>query len=184
MKAWTRLIALALLAVASVWWLSGCSGTATSPPSKAADKKDGDKHDDHKDKDKNHKDKDHKDHKDKDHHDKPLTEKDVQMPKNFKEGVGRLEELHKTIHHHVEHGELAKVHRTAEEMKLVANKMKELAQTDVAEDKRAEAGRLCNEVAGYYKPIDEAADAGKKAETEAIHKKMGAAIDKLKALAK
>ena len=49
---------------------------------------------------------------------------------------------------------------------------------------QTEAGRLCNEVAGYYKPIDEAADAGKKAETEAIYKKMVTAVEKLKALAK
>ncbi len=106
------------------------------------------------------------------------------MPDSFKAGVARLEELHKTIDHHIEHGELPKVHRVAEEMKLVANKMKELAQMDVAEDQRVEAGRLCNEIAGYFTPIDEAADAGKKGETEAIHKKMGAAIAKLKALAK
>ena len=49
---------------------------------------------------------------------------------------------------------------------------------------RVEAGRLCNEIAGFFKPIDEAADAGKKAETEAIHKKMGEAIGKLKGLVK
>lgn len=189
MKSSIRWLALALLATASVWWLSGCSGKTDTPKESKTEKgKDGD-HKDHKDGD--HKDKDHKDgeHKDKgqkdgDHHDKPLTEKDVKMPESFKAGVARQEELHKKIAHQIEHGELAKVHRVAEEMALVAKKMKELAQKDVAEDKRVEAGRLCNEVAGYFKPIDEAADAGKKAETEAIHKKMGETIKKLAALAK
>lgn len=116
--------------------------------------------------------------------DKPLTEKDIKMPTTFKGGVTRLEELHKVIATQIEKNMLAKVHRTAEEMALVANGTKRLAQKAVAEDKLADAGKLCNEIAGYYKPIDEAADAGKKAETEALHKKMGAAIGKLKELVK
>ena len=186
MKTTTQWIATAFLAAASVWWLGGCAGKTDTPKEtktekgKAGDHKDGDH------KDKAHKDGEHKDkgHKDAGHHDKPLTEKDVKMPATFKAGVSRQEELHKQIHHHVEHGELAKVHRVAEEMALVANKMKELAQKEVAEDRRVEAGRLCNELAGYYKPIDEAADAGKKAETVALHKKMGETIHKLKELAK
>ena len=177
MTVWTRWLALAVLATASVWWLSGCSGTT--------DKKDAAKGGDHKEGD-HKKGDEHKggQHAAGDHDDKPLTEKDVVMPASFKAGVARLEVLNDKIGHHIEHGGLAKVHRVAEEMALVAKKMKELAQNDVAEASRAEAGRLCNEVAGYYKPIDEAADAGKKAETEAVHKKLGAAIAQLKGLAK
>jgi len=201
MRPWNRWFALTLVAAASVWWLSGCSGKKGS--SSAAPPKDGKDHKDHKDgKDHSaagHKDghkeghADHKEaghghakdaHKDGHHHDKALTEKDVKMPDSFKAGVARLEELHKHINHQIEHGELPKVHRTAEEMALVAKKMKELARKDIAEDHLVEAGQLLNEVAGYFKPIDEAADAGKKAETEAIHKKMGETIAKVKALAK
>lgn len=117
-------------------------------------------------------------------HDKALTEQDVKLPDSFAAGVVRLSELHKKIDHLIEHNELADVHRVAEEMAIVARKMKELAAKDIAEDKRTEAGRLCNEVAGYYKPIDEAADAGKKDETIAIHKQMATAIGKLEALTK
>lgn len=194
MKSLTRCLATALLAAASIWWLGGCSGSTTTTGTKtgATTKETGHKESGHKEaghKDGDHKKEGHKDghkegHKDGGHHDKPLTAKDVKMPATFKAGVSRQEELHKQIHHHVEHGELAKVHRVAEEMALVANKMKELAQKEVAEDRRVEAGRLCNELAGYYKPIDEAADAGKKAETVALHKKMGETIHKLKELAK
>ncbi len=123
-----------------------------------------------------------KDKKKDDHHDKALTEKDVKMPATFKAGVARQEELHKSIGDLIQKGELAKVHRVAEEMTLIAKKMKSLAQTGVKEDKLVDAGKLCNELAGYYKPIDEAADAGKKADTEAIHKKMAETIMKLKDL--
>lgn len=122
--------------------------------------------------------------KDKDDHDKPLTEKDVKMPDSFKAGVGRLEELHKKIHHLIEDDKLSKVHRVAEEMALVANRTKKLGAKDLPEDKQADAGKFCNEVAASYKTIDEAADAGKKAETVAIHKKMGTAIENLKKLLK
>jgi hypothetical protein len=185
MKSSIQWLALAVLAAASVWWLSGCTGGSGTDSKKDQTKQTGQReggHQDHKDQaQKDHKEQGHKDGHD---HDKPLTEKDVKMPESFKDGVARLEELHKKIDHQIEHGELPKVHRVAEEMALVARKMKELAQKDVAEDKRVEAGRLCNEIAGYFKPIDEAADAGRKAETEAIHKKMGKAIENLKALAK
>lgn len=170
-----RWLALALSAAASVWGLSGCGPAATSsPPPPPAPKPDA-----HKDGD--HKDKDHEE-----HEGAPLTEKDVKMPGSFKEGVARLEELDKKIRDEIGEGEegLKHVHRIAEEMGLVAKKMKEMAGKELPEDKQTEAGRLCNEVAGYYKPIDEAADAGKKPETEAIEKKMADTVGKLKALQK
>ena len=166
---------LALLAASLIWWLSGCSGkTDTIPSSKANTHKEGD-----------HKESGDKEggHKEGGHDEKPLTEEDVKMPASFQTGVTRLEELHKKIGEEIDEGQLKHVHRLAEEMKLVASKMKALAQKDLSADKRVEAGRLCNEVAGTYPPIDEAADAGKKAETVALHKKMGEAVAKLKGLA-
>lgn len=205
MNAQIRWLALALLAVASLAWTSGCSDkTKATKDGKqaAANKKDGHKDAEHKgaSKESGHKEAGHKDgehkkdgHKDAEHkkdghkddnHDKPLTEKDVKMPDSFKAGVARLEELHKKIHHLIEDNQLSKVHRVAEEMALVANGTKRLAAKDLPEDKQTEAGRFCNEVASSYKTIDEAADAGKKAETEAIHKKMGTAVESLKKLTK
>ncbi|GEM_PF-6943907 len=204
MNACVRCLMFALLAVAALAWTSGCSDKTkeTKAPAVKGDKlvearKEGD-HKDHKQDGDNKKDGDHKDHKkDADHkdhkkdghkddhdHDKPLTEKDVKMPDSFKAGVARLDELHKKIHHLIEDNQLGKVHRVAEEMALVANGTKRLAAKDLPEDKQTEAGRFCNEVASSYRTIDEAADAGKKAETEAIHKKMGAAVENLKKLTK
>lgn len=174
MSPWTRWLGVSFLVVAPLWWLSGCSGSADKPGKDHKDHKDKDAKDDHK----AHKDKDHKD------HDKELTEKDVKLPESFKAGTARLEELHEHIHHQISGGKLKDVHRTAEEMKVVARKMKELAGKDVPENKQAEAGRLCNDIATQYKAIDDAADNEKKAETEAVHKQMGETIAKLKALAK
>ena len=170
MMNWMRGSGLALLAATLIWVLSGCSGKTDTAPSSKADQ---------------HKEGSHKESGPKEggHDEKPLTEKDVKMPASFQAGVTRLEELHKKIGEEIDEGQLMRVHRLAEEMSLVAKKMKELAQKDLPADKRVEAGRLCNEVAGTYQPIDEAADSGKKVETVALHKKMGEAIAKLKGLA-
>ena len=165
-----RASGLALVAATLIWGLSGCSGKTDTTPSSKAD---------------THTESGHKGagHKEGGHDEKPLTEKDVKMPASFQAGVTRLEELHKKIGEKIAEGQLKHVHRLSEEMSLVAKKMKELAQKDLPADKRVEAGRLCNEVAGIYQPIDAAADAGKKAETVALHKKMGDAVAKLKGLA-
>jgi hypothetical protein len=170
MNVWIRGIALAMLATATVLWVSGCGGG--TPSGKGPSGKDDHKGGGH-GKDSAKKD-DHKEH----------GSKDLKPATTFKEGVAQLEELHKKLHHQIEDNDLKHVPDTAKDIQKVANKTKELAQKDVAEDKLADAGRLCNEVAGYYEPMDKAADDGKKAETEAIHKKMGEAIAKLKGLSK
>ena len=190
MNARTGLLALALLAVASLTWTSGCTKTPDKAPTGKGDKqatadikKPGHQDAGH-EKSTDHKDGDYKKGGHEEDHDKVLTEKDVKMPDSFKAGVSRLDELHKQIHHLIEDNQLSKVHRVAEEMALVANSTKRLAAKDLPEGKQTEAGRYCNEVASSYKPIDEAADAGKKAETEAIHKKMETAVENLKKLTK
>lgn len=172
MNCWTRWFALTLMAVAATAWLTGCGKDSTSKPKTEDSKKDTAK-------ETGHKDGGHKE--GEPHGGGPLT--DVKMPDSFKAGVSTLEDLHKRIDGHIDAGHLDKVHPVAEKMKEVATKMKELAQKDLPEDKRVDAGKLCNEMAGYYKPIDEAADAGKKPETVAIYKKMGDTIKKMKELA-
>src|SRR3990172_6803538 len=113
-----------------------------------------------------------------------LTEESVKTPESFAAGVARLKELHQEINHLIEHDELADVHHVAEEMAILARKMKPLAARDIAQDKLTDAGRLCNQIAGYFRQIDEAADAGKKDETMAIHMQMAATIGNLEALSK
>ena len=173
------LLLFSLLVFVVAFVVSGCSGKPAAPGAPESSTKD--KTDHHAD---GHVPADH-DHADAhSHEDHSLTDKDVKMPATFNEGLTRLSEPHGKIDHLIEHGELGDVHRVAEEIALVAKQMKELARKDLPEDKQTEAGRLCNELAGYFKPIDAAGDAGNKAETQAIHEKMGTAIEKLKSLAK
>ncbi len=165
-------VALIVLTVA----VSGCDKPTETDGNKASGAA-GTPHEEHGD----HKDGDHKDG---DHETKAFTDADIKMPGTFADGIARLEELNQTIEHHIEGNLLSDVHHVAEEMALIARKMKEYARTSLKVDQQTEAGRLCNEIAGFYPSIDEAADAGKKPETTAIHKQMTDSIAKLKALQK
>ena len=200
--------AVGILAVAA-WLSSGCSreappqGKPAGQPSSPAEDGDGD-HDDHATGEAAHADDEHPDeeaaehagdghdedeghheapHEDGEHHGQALSEDDVAMPSSFTDGVARLEELHANIEQLIEGEQLADVHRVAEEMALVAKHMKSLARTDVAEDEQTEAGRLCNQVAGFFGPIDEAADGGDEKGTREIHKQMQEAVVKLRTIA-
>jgi hypothetical protein len=158
----------------------GCTKSAPAPTSPAHEDHDGHMADAHAAAD--HHGADHEEHHE--HDGQALTEESVKMPESFAAGVARLKELHEGINHLIEQNKLADVHHSAEEMAIVARKMKPLAARDVLEDKRAEAGRLCNDIAGYFSPIDEAADAGKKDAMIAIHKQMADTIGKLDAFSK
>lgn len=160
----------------------GCSKQPAEPTEPAEEQHEGHTADEHAAME--HHDADHDQHHEHEHGGEALTEADVKMPESFAAGVARLSELHQNINHLIEHNELADIHRVAEEMAIVARKMKELAAKDIVEDDRTEVGRLCNEIAGYFHPIDEAADSGKKDETMAIHMQMAETIGRLDALAK
>lgn len=179
-------LSAALTALALSAWCSGCADNQPRPPAAAQEVQEhpedghahGDEHDAHGEHGHSH------EHSGETHthHDEALTEKDIEMPTDVAGGVTRLEELHGQIARQIEEKELDHVHRTAEEMALVAKGVKRLAADEIADDKLTEVGRLCNEIAGCFPPIDEAADAGKAAETSEIHAKMGQAIERLKEL--
>jgi hypothetical protein len=116
-------------------------------------------------------------------HEAALTEKDVKMPDSFKAGVARQEELYQELGKFVEKDDMDKAHRQAEEMALVAQRMKKLAQDSVAEDKLASAGRLCNELSDAFRKLDDAIHAKKKQEVKDQYQKMGKTIAQLKELA-
>ena len=160
-----------LLVAASAWGLSGCSGDAEAPPAPEAGR--------HGAEPGGH----GGGHEGDEHHARPLNEEDVELPSSFAAGVSRLRELHAAVGRRIEAGELEGIHRVAEEMALVARKTKELARQDVPEERQAEAGRLCNEIAGSFQPLDDAAHAGDQAEVAAIHRRVGDAVGRLGTLA-
>lgn len=190
MKFLDHSLSTALTALALTVWIAGCTDNSPKPaqPAPPAEHDDhegghapGEEHSDEHDGHDAHEQPGHggEEHA---HGGEALTERDIEMPTSVAAGVERLEALHAAIAKQIDEKELDHVHRTAEEMALVAKGVKKLAANDVPEDKLTEVGRLCNEIAGYYPPIDEAADSGKAAETTQIHEKMGKAIERLKEL--
>lgn len=171
------LLAIAALAAFAMPIYVGCSKQAPSPAPTATAHEEHEGHSADEHAAAGHIDADHEH----EHGGHALTEESAKTPESFAAGVARLKELHQEINHLIENNELADVHPVAEEMAIVARKMKGLASRDIAENNRLEAGQLCNDIAGYFTPIDEAADSGNKAETSAIHKQMAATISKLKA---
>lgn len=169
-----------LLAIALAPWCIGCGENAPRPPQNAAPAEHG--HDDHEDGHEHSHDHGAGEMHEHPHGGEALTEKDIEMPTSVDAGVDRLDELHGQIAQQIESKELSHVHHTAEEMALVAKALKKLAPNVVEDDKLTEFGRLCNDIADCYQPIDEAADAGKAAETTEIHAKMGKDIQRLKEL--
>ena len=164
--------------IAALAWAAGCSKQSAAPQATSGKSSSTNDHqaDEHQAADHHEGDSEHA------HGGHAMSEADVSLPATFSGGVTQLAELHKKIGELIEHGELAEVHHAAEEMAIIARKMKELAQRDVDEGSRTEAGRLCNEVAGYFEPIDQAADAGNKTETVSIHKQMAATLARLQEL--
>jgi hypothetical protein len=171
-----RMSPVTILAVTAfaILLVAGCSNETSTPQAPTSVERDGHATADH-----DHAASDAAGH---EHGGPPLSEDDVKTPDSFAAGVARLKELHQQISDLIENNKLSNVHRTAEEMAIVARKMKPLAARDISEDRRADAGRLCNEIVNYFRPIDEVADAGKKDETVAIHNQMGETISKLEEL--
>ncbi|MCI0341825.1 MAG: hypothetical protein L0216_11860 [Planctomycetales bacterium] len=117
-------------------------------------------------------------------HDQPaLTEKDVKMPATFAEGVHHVEDLAAKIEAHAAGGTLGKVHRAAEEAKLVADRMADLAQKDVPAEKRAGAVAACRAVAAMFPDLDKAGDSGQKDETMKLAAKMKEHVASMRAAA-
>ena len=173
----TLLVALpTILIIATAFWLSGCSDKSGKPaPGSDATAPAGQAHEDH----------DSHAHEDQDSHaEAPLTENDVELPSSFTKGIDRLEALHHEIEQEIEANQLSKVHRTAEELALVAKRMKQLARNEIDEQKQADVGRLCNQLAALFPTIDEVADAGEKAETKQFSAEIEGIIGKLRDLAR
>lgn len=98
------------------------------------------------------------------------------MPGTYKDAVARIEQHLKEIDELIEHGDLDKVHGVAERISHIGEKLPALAPSD----DRADVERTCKEIIALFKEIDHAADAGKKAETEAAVKKYRARVEELR----
>jgi hypothetical protein len=98
------------------------------------------------------------------------------VPKDYKGAVSRIEEHLKQIDDLIKANDLEKVHAVAEKISQVCEKLPALAD----KDHRALVEKTSKEVIALFKEIDEAADAGKKAETVAVANQYKAKVAELK----
>ncbi len=98
------------------------------------------------------------------------------VPEHYSAAVEECARLSRQIDEHIAEGHLDDVHPIAADIQKIAEKLPALAQDDLPADLLREVNIKAKELAGMFAEIDEAADAGKKEETVAIHNRMKALI--------
>ena len=104
---------------------------------------------------------------------------------SYADAMHEIEEHREHIEHLIEGGKLADVHPPAEVISMIAKRLPELAKkSGIPHEHWKDINTQSRDLANMFDEIDEAADAGKKPETEAAFAKMVKLIDGLKAHAK
>lgn len=98
----------------------------------------------------------------------------------YKDAVAQCEDLSRKIETLISTGKLSEVHAAADDVRKIAQKLPELAQKDLPAEMLKDVNVKSKELAGMFGPIDAAADAGKKEETQKLHEKMKGLISDLK----
>lgn len=108
----------------------------------------------------------------------------VEKLASYAEAMHEIDELREQIEHRIESGKLAEVHPPTELISRIAKRLPELAsKSGIARENWKDINTQSRDLANLFDEIDEAADAGKKPETEAAFAKMVKLIDSLKAFA-
>lgn len=197
MKSQTRVLCKLATILAAAVWLSGCGGdTKKDAPAKptGGTQAKPDKHEEAGHKEGEHKEAGHHEaeHKEAVHkeagHEKAHghgSEADlnasVEKLANYADAMHEIEEHREEIEHLIDAGKLADVHPPAQHISLIAKRLPELAQkSDVPKEHWKDINTQSRDLANLFDEIDEAADAGKKPESEAVFAKMVRLIDSLK----
>jgi hypothetical protein len=98
------------------------------------------------------------------------------VPTNYKDAIAKIEEHLKAIDGLIAANDLDKVHASAEKISHVCEGLPALAPKDDV----AEVTKVSKEIIALFKEIDDAADAGKKAETIKVVEKYRAKLAVLK----
>ena len=103
---------------------------------------------------------------------------------SFADAIHELGELREEIEHLIQDDKLSDVHPPAQHVSLIGKRLFELARkSGVPEEHWKDINTQSRDLANLFDEVDEAADAGKKPETEAAVAKMFKLIDSLKAFA-
>ncbi|MBI3465873.1 MAG: hypothetical protein HY000_22885 [Planctomycetes bacterium] len=210
MKSQTRVLCTLATILAVAVWLSGCGGDTkksapTKPPASGGAQSDAGKHDEHTGhtegahKEAGHHEGDHKEaahkeggHAEKHEHAKGHAEGHGHSAEEMKAMIDKLasyaDAMHEIDEHreHIEHliegGKLTDVHPPTEVISMIAERLPELAKkSGIPQEHWKDINLQSRDLANLFDEIDEAADAGKKPETETAFGKMVKLIDSLRA---
>lgn len=95
----------------------------------------------------------------------------MKMPENYADAVAGIEHHTETIQKAIKDGKLDTLHKHGEEVKMLALMLAKLASkpdSKVAEGDIKEINLTAKKLAATYEPLDEAGDAGKKAESQKV----------------
>lgn len=177
---WTRLTGMSFVAAMSLGLVIGCSSEAPKPVTPAPES-----HAEHAPAD-GHKAEHADGHKEGHGHGASAEEMQAEVAKlaSYAEAIHEIGEHREEIEHLIKDDKLDKVHPSAEHISLIAKRLFELARTSkVSEEHWKDINTQSRELANLFDEVDEAADAGKKPETEAAVAKMFKLIDSLTAFA-
>jgi len=106
----------------------------------------------------------------------------VEKLASYPDAMHAIEELREHIEHLIKEDKFADVHPPAQHISLIAKRLPELAQkSNVPSEHLKDINTQSRDLANLFDEIDEAADAGKRPETEAAFAKMVKLIDSLEA---
>ena len=173
----TRFTGISFVAAMSLGLVMGCSSEAPKPVTKPGSHAEHAPADGHK-----------AEHADghKEGHGASAEEMQAEVAKlaSFAEAIHELGEHREEIEHLMKDDKLDKVHPPAQHISLIAKRLFELARkSKVSEEHWKDINTQSRELANLFDEVDEAADAGKKPETEAAVAKMFKLIDSLTAFA-
>ena len=174
-------LALACAAVAAVSLLGGCSSkpsSTTGGGKPAASHGDSTKHDDHTPGD-GHK---HDQPAAHDPDDVPLTEKDIDMPKDYPALVARVEQLVGDIRDKIAGGTPTKAHRSLDELDIILKKTAEIASRGVAKEHWKAVNVQSKELAAAHNELHEKIDEKQNPDYSAVADRIQKALDALKAV--
>lgn len=209
MKVHTQVSSMLALVTALTVWLSGCGGDtkpstpAKSPTTSGGVRTDTGKHDEHaghmegEHKEAGHKEGGHekghaheKGHGDEKGHQHAGHGSEADMKAaaeklaSYDAAMHEIDALREQIEHLIERGNLTDVHPPAQHISIIAKRLPELAKkSNIPQENWKDINTQSRDLANLFDEIDEAADAGKKPETEAALAKMVKLIDGLKAFA-
>lgn len=106
------------------------------------------------------------------------------VPESYAEAVKECEELSAKIDSLIASGKLADVHKAAQGIKEIAEALPSIAGKELSQEAQKEVAENAPALAALFTEIDEAADAGMKADTIKVHGKMKELIAALRAHAK